>query len=99
MSLDLGQNPSFIAHLEKGNRMKPTLSTVFKICDYFGITPQEFFSENLKNKKQVVTKKIEKEIDEIKKDNAKYVIQILQGVKNFDEKQLKLLIKTINHMQ
>ena len=42
MSLSIGQNPSYINHIETGNAV-PSLSGMFYICEYFGITPTEFF--------------------------------------------------------
>lgn len=44
MSLSLGQNNSYIQQIESG-RALPSLQGLFYICDYFGITPQEFFDE------------------------------------------------------
>lgn len=42
MSLSLGQSPNYINNLEAGLSY-PSMSTFFYICDYFRITPQEFF--------------------------------------------------------
>lgn len=47
MSLSLGQNPSYINKLENGKAM-PSMEVFFYICDYFSITPAEFFEENKK---------------------------------------------------
>lgn len=44
MSLSLGQNGSYINQIENGKAL-PSLEMLFYICDYFGITPQEFFDE------------------------------------------------------
>lgn len=44
MSLSLGQNTSYITQIEN-KRALPSLEGLFYICDYFGITPQEFFDE------------------------------------------------------
>ena len=44
MSLDLGQNDSYINRIEN-KKIKPSLTVLFNICDYFGITPKEFFDE------------------------------------------------------
>jgi transcriptional regulator with XRE-family HTH domain len=44
MSLSLGQNSSYINRIENKKAM-PSLSGLFYICEYFGITPQEFFDE------------------------------------------------------
>ena len=42
MSLSMGQNPGYINNIESGKSM-PSLSGIFYICDYLGITPSEFF--------------------------------------------------------
>lgn len=44
MSLTLGQNVSYINKIENKKAL-PSLQGLFYICDYFGITPQEFFDE------------------------------------------------------
>lgn len=48
MSLSMGQNPGYINNIESGKSM-PSLSGVFYICDYLGITPSEFFDTGVKN--------------------------------------------------
>ena len=42
MSLSIGQNESYINRIENRKAL-PSLQTFFFICDYFGVTPQEFF--------------------------------------------------------
>lgn len=44
MSLTMGQNVNYINHIENG-KMEPSLTGLYYICDYFKITPQEFFDE------------------------------------------------------
>ncbi len=44
MSLSLGQNNSYINQIENKKSL-PSLQGLFYICDYFGITPQQFFDE------------------------------------------------------
>lgn len=48
MSLSLGQSPNYINNLEAGLSF-PSMSTFFYICDYFRITPQEFFDTGARN--------------------------------------------------
>ena len=43
MSLTLGQSESYINRIES-QKMLPSMSVFFYICDYFGITPEEFFA-------------------------------------------------------
>lgn len=42
MSLAIGQNQGYINHIETGQGT-PSLSGIFYICEYLGITPSEFF--------------------------------------------------------
>ena len=42
MSSAIGQNPSYINNIETGKAL-PSMTGFFYICDYFNITPQEFF--------------------------------------------------------
>lgn len=42
MSLSIGQSPNYINGIESGKNY-PSMETFFYICDYFGITPKEFF--------------------------------------------------------
>ena len=44
MSLSLGQNDSYVNRIENKKSL-PSLSGLFYICEYFGITPQQFFDE------------------------------------------------------
>lgn len=45
MSLSLGQNNNYIDQIENKKTL-PSLSDLFYICEYFGITPQQFFDED-----------------------------------------------------
>lgn len=45
MSLDLGHSKSYIQSISSG-RALPSLSEFLYICDYFNITPQQFFDES-----------------------------------------------------
>ncbi len=42
MSLDIGQNPGYINHIESGQGIA-SLPAFFNICEYLGVTPAEFF--------------------------------------------------------
>lgn len=44
MSLSLGQNDTYINKIENKKAL-PSLPGLFFICEYLGITPQEFFDE------------------------------------------------------
>lgn len=44
MSLALGQNPGYINNIESG-RAFPSMAGFFYICEYFQISPKEFFDD------------------------------------------------------
>ena len=48
MSLSMGQNPGYINNIESGKSM-PSLTGIFYICEYLGITPSEFFDMGAQN--------------------------------------------------
>jgi len=48
MSLDLGKNKSYLQNISSG-RSLPSMSQFLEICNYFNITPQQFFDEGLHN--------------------------------------------------
>lgn len=48
MSLSIGLSPSYINNIECGKNL-PSMTVFFYICEYLGITPQEFFDTETKN--------------------------------------------------
>ncbi|MBQ6999752.1 MAG: helix-turn-helix transcriptional regulator [Oscillospiraceae bacterium] len=48
MSLSIGQSPNYINGIESGENY-PSMATFFYICDYFGITPRDFFDLDSNN--------------------------------------------------
>ncbi len=48
MSYDLGHSRGYIYNISSGKSLPP-LNELFSICDYFSITPAEFFDDKLKN--------------------------------------------------
>lgn len=48
MSLDLGHSKSYIQSISSGRAM-PSMGEFLYICEYLGITPQQFFSEDIEN--------------------------------------------------
>lgn len=47
MSYDLGHSRGYIYNISSGKSLPP-LKEFFAICDYFNITPTEFFDDNMK---------------------------------------------------
>ncbi len=48
MSLDLGKNKSYIQNISS-RRSLPSMGQFYEICQYFNITPYQFFDEGLHN--------------------------------------------------
>jgi transcriptional regulator with XRE-family HTH domain len=48
MSSDLGHSRSYINNISSGKAL-PSMNEFFSICEYFNITPAEFFDEELEN--------------------------------------------------
>lgn len=46
MSYDLGHSRGYIYNISSGKSLPP-LNELFAICDYFNITPSEFFDESM----------------------------------------------------
>lgn len=52
MSLSLGQNSGYINNIESGKAL-PSMTVFFYICDYFKITPEEFFETDNPSPKEI----------------------------------------------
>ncbi len=64
MSYDLGHSRGYVYNISSGKALPP-LKEFFAICDYFEITPQQFFDDSTKNP-ELIQKAIEgmKQLDE-----------------------------------
>lgn len=75
MSLSIGQNPGYINNIESGKSM-PSLSGIFYICEYLGISPSDFFDLDNQNP----TKLIEV-INDLKRLNDKQLAAVSMIIK------------------
>lgn len=57
MSYDLGHSRGYVYNISSGKALPP-LKEFFAICDYFEITPQQFFDDSSKNP-ELIQKAIE----------------------------------------
>ena len=48
MSYDLGHSRGYVHKISSGKALPP-MTEFFAICDYFGLTPQQFFDEGTQN--------------------------------------------------
>ena len=61
MSYDLGHSRSYIFNISSGKSLPP-MAEFLQICDYFGITPSQFFDDSSQNPAMLQTG-----IDELRK--------------------------------
>ena len=54
MSLDLGHSKSYIQSISSG-RAVPSFSEFLYICEYLGVTPKEFFDDDMEEPQLVQT--------------------------------------------
>ena len=70
ISYDLGHSKGYIQSISSGRAM-PSMGEFLYICEYLGITPQQFFSEDIEN--PIL---LDKAIDAIKRLDEKDLIRI-----------------------
>lgn len=79
MSLSLGQSESYINKIEN-KRTLPSFTGFIYICEYFGITPQEFFNDNAAAPQK--TKELLYELEKLSPEQADHVLQIVKDLNN-----------------
>ena len=77
MSLSLGQSESYINKIEN-RRTLPSLTGFIYICEYFGITPQEFFNE--KDAAPQRTKELLQELEKLPPEYADHILQLIKDL-------------------
>lgn len=78
MSYDLGHSRGYIYNISSGKALLP-MSEFFAICNYFGITPGEFFDEENSNPQLV--KKAAEEMKSLDEDDMRLIIQFIERLK------------------
>lgn len=73
MSLSLGQSPNYINHVENGKNL-PSMTVFFYICEYFNITPLEFFNTDSLNPTKV--QDLTKAVSGLNSEQLDYLIGI-----------------------
>lgn len=81
MSLSLGQNDTYINKIENKKAL-PSLQGLFYICEYLGITPQEFFDEG-----NAFPEKLKELVAEAKKLDSTALTSVLDIVKQLNNRK------------
>lgn len=77
MSLSLGQSESYINKIEN-RRTLPSMNGFFSICDYFGITPQEFFNTELSSPSKAA--ELTLAIGKLSPHKAEHILQVIKDL-------------------
>ena len=77
MSLSLGQSESYINKIEN-KRTLPSFTGFIYICEYFGITPQEFF--NMDATAQPKTRELVRELEKLSPEQTEHLLQIAKDL-------------------
>lgn len=92
VSLSLGKSPSYINFLTSGKGF-PSMENFFRICEYFEITPSEFFYTDVNNTFKI--KKIYKELQRIHSNDIDTVLKTLEKFDSEDYIAFKNIINKI----
>lgn len=78
MSFELGHSKSYIQGISSG-RTLPSMSEFLYICDYFGITPQQFFDEQCSD--PVTIAKINELLRDMDDSDLELVFSLVKRIK------------------
>lgn len=78
LSLQLGQSTGYINTIENGKSL-PSMAMFLYICEYFKITPQEFFDKG--NEYPKLIQEILKESKKLNKESLESLLTIIKNMK------------------
>ena len=78
MSLSMGQSEGYINKIEAGYAL-PSMTGLFYICDYFNISPKEFFEDNIEYPGLI--KEIVCDLNELNEGQLKNISLIIKDMK------------------
>ena len=78
MSYDLGHSRSYIYNISSGKALPP-MGEFFAICDYFGITPQQFFDDSTEHPSEIAD--IVTLLKGFDTDDLKLIFELLKRMK------------------
>lgn len=81
MSYDLGHSRGYVYNISSGKSL-PSMSEFFSICDYFGITPSEFFDTEQRSPVLIA-----KAIEELKSLNDNDMLLALTFLNRLNQKE------------
>lgn len=77
MSLSIGQNAGYINNIENGKAL-PSMAGFFFICEYLGITPQEFF--DFDSEQPELLSSVVENLKKLNKDQLRNISEIIEDL-------------------
>ena len=77
MSYDLGHSRGYINNISSGKAL-PSMNEFFAICDYFDITPIEFF--DCDNQSPMTTRQLFSKINKLSPDSIELLLQLVNKI-------------------
>ena len=77
MSLSLGQNSGYINHIENRQAL-PSMAVFFNICEYFSLTPEQFFDINCQQPSLIT--EITKDLNHLTPEQLHCLAVIIHGI-------------------
>lgn len=78
MSYDLGHSRGYINNISSGKTL-PSMTEFLSICDYFEITPEQFFNAHLDDPKKRT--ELDDAIQGLKSEDLNKVLQFIEWIK------------------
>lgn len=78
MSYDLGHSKSYVNNITSG-KVLPSMNEFFMICDYFSISPEEFFNTGLKNPR--LSSAIAAALDGLASEDLELILSLIKRLK------------------
>ena len=78
MSLEMGQSEGYINKIEIGHSM-PSMTGFFYICDYFRITPKDFFDDDVSH--PLLLQELIKNLNRLDEKQLEHILEIIKDMK------------------
>jgi len=78
MSYDLGHSRSYINNISSGKSL-PSMSEFLTICDYFEITPRDFFNTDVED--PVVATQLIAELQDLNEEDTAMLLALVKRIK------------------
>ena len=77
LSLSLGQNEGYINKIEN-QKNYPSMEVFFYFCEFMGVSPAQFFDENVTH--SILRNYISSELDKMDEEKLNHVLNILRDI-------------------